>query len=108
MYLPYLLPAMTFDESELAVTEEIKKVDSSRGTSINGESAADVRVGFSSGANSRAATRMTVRPETSMSHGTADGSSARMIRQEKGDVAKRLCRLRRNPAYPNNAGVELR
>eukprot|EP00111_Clytia_hemisphaerica_P000002 TCONS_00000002-protein len=75
------LKAMTFDESELAVTEEIKKVDSSRGTSINGESSADVRVGFSSGANSRAATRMTGRPETSMSHMTAGGNS--MIQEVK-------------------------
>ena len=65
---------MTFDQSELAVSEEIQKISSStsRNPSMAGESLGNIQVGFSaSGANSlapsRAGTRMTGRPDTSMS-----------------------------------------
>lgn len=68
------LKAMTFDESELAIHEEIKKIEpASKSASQAGESVADVRVGFSSRApsvsnsTSRVGTRMTVRPETAFS-----------------------------------------
>ena len=77
-----LSSAMTFDQSELAVSEEIKKIDPS--TSRNpssAESVGNIQVGFStSGANSlatsRAGTRMTVRPDTSMSGATQGGAAA--------------------------------
>ena len=94
------IQAMTFNQSELAVTEEIQKIDSSNSRNPSIESVGDVRVGFAasaSGANSlatsRTGTRMTMRPETSMSgvtnaaqglvkktfHGALNGASIPMI-----------------------------
>ena len=78
---------MTFDQSELAVSEEIKKIDPS--TSRNpssAESVGNIQVGFStSGGNSlatsRAGTRMTVRPDTSMSGVTGAGATNEVVKK---------------------------
>jgi len=76
---------MTFDESELVIQEEITKVEAgSRAASHAAGSVADVQVGFSassaSASTSRAATRMTGRPETALS-GAPNSSIVQQVKK---------------------------